>query len=56
MISHRPCSFFHAYDPGQCLSIDDTMIKSKGHAKGMQSVHAQKTSQAWHQDVLSCFC
>ena len=34
VISHLSCSFSQAYDPGQCLSIDETMIKSKGRAKG----------------------
>ena len=34
VISHLSCSFSQAYDPGQCLSIDETMIKSKGCAKG----------------------
>ena len=34
VISHLSCSFSQAYDPGKCLSIDETMIKSKGRAKG----------------------
>ena len=35
MISHLYCTFSQAYDPGQyLLSIDETMIKSKGRAIG----------------------
>ena len=30
VISHLSCSFSQTYDPGQCLSIDETVIKSKG--------------------------
>ena len=52
VISQLSSSFSQAYNPGQCLSIDKTMIKSKGRAKGKVCM-AKKNSKAWLQDVLS---
>ena len=46
VISHLSCTFSKAYDPCECLSIDKTMIKSKGHAKSKVCMPKNKSSMS----------
>ena len=46
VISHLSSTFSKAYDPCQCLLIDKTMIKSKGHAKSKVYMPKNQSSMA----------
>ena len=56
VISYLSCSFSQAYDPGQCLSIDETMIKSKGRAKGKVCTPKKPVKHGFKMYCLSCSC
>ena len=56
VISQLSCSFSQAYDPGQCLSIDETMIKSKGRAKGKVCMPKKPVKHGFKMYCLSCSC
>ena len=56
VISHLSCSFSQAYDPGQCLSIDETMIKSKRRAKGKVCMPKKPVKHGFKMYCLSCSC
>ena len=44
-------TFLQCYRPGQELSVDEAMVKYKGHMGG-KSLHAEETCQAWLQDLV----
>ena len=56
IVSHLKETFVRAYHPGQELALDETMIKSKGRAKGKVYMPNKPIKRGFKMYSLSCSC